>query len=190
MSATSPTSPVIQRPTASGFHAGNESAQILHASREISVPHANKRPPKLDQVGDQNWGSSAYSSPKKPKILSNATLAIRAPPPIHTITVLDLSYLGLTDVPGPTLEALECLEVLILGHNQLTDVSSVCDAALSPHLWTVDFSFNRLRSLKPFRRHNILGTVILSNNNLTWPGVAPFLENTCVSELYLEGYVC
>lgn len=30
---------------------------------------------------------------------------------------------------------------------------------------------------------------MLNSNRVTWLGVASFLENTCVSELYLDGYV-
>mmetsp|Transcript_27581 Transcript_27581/g.49707 ORF Transcript_27581/g.49707 Transcript_27581/m.49707 type:complete len:1496 (-) Transcript_27581:479-4966(-) len=122
---------------------------------------------------------------KPSRILTPEILSNRATTPFNRLTVVDLSYLNLDEICGTDLEPLTSLEILILGHNNLTDVSSLCDARLSTHLYTLDLSFNQLRSIKPLRRQPVLGSCLLNNNQLTWGGVAPFLQNTCVTELFL-----
>eukprot|EP00667_Euglena_gracilis_P002156 EG_transcript_2155 len=124
-------------------------------------------------------------SPKCP--LTADLLASRAAAPFLAVTVLDLSYLGLDDLPGTLLEPLQSLEILILGHNQLRDVGSLCQAKLSAHLWAVDLSHNRLRTIGPFHFGRVLGLLMLNANLLTWKGVTSLLESSCMSELYLEG---
>ncbi|CAF3898081.1 unnamed protein product, partial [Adineta steineri] len=59
----------------------------------------------------------------------------------------------------------EHLQILICNGNSLTTLAGIENIK---HLWKLDVGNNQIRSLQHLSRFIALGSLILSNNNLTW----------------------
>ncbi|XP_041357106.1 uncharacterized protein LOC121374191 [Gigantopelta aegis] len=83
--------------------------------------------------------------------------------PLECIEYLDLSGRGIASI-----ERLECcprLETLKLNNNNLQEVYHL---ECCPRLWHLDLSNNQVVCLDGLSRFLALGTLVLSNNNLSW----------------------
>ncbi|CAF3778294.1 unnamed protein product [Rotaria magnacalcarata] len=77
----------------------------------------------------------------------------------------------------------EYLQILICNGNSLTTLAG---AEHIKHLWKLDVGNNQIRSLQHLSRFIALGSLILSNNNLTWIQLQ-HIRHMCILDLRLDG---
>ncbi|KAL8622518.1 hypothetical protein ACOMHN_034181 [Nucella lapillus] len=113
--------------------------------------------------------------------LNNQILRSRSVGPLNTVEYLDLSELGLGLLGRFTC----CPKVasLILRGNKLQDASGL---EACRQLWYLDLSNNQVWCVEGLSRFLCLGTLILSNNQLTWASLT-HLRHLHINNLSLHG---
>eukprot|EP01012_Entosiphon_sulcatum_P000507 TRINITY_DN10084_c0_g1_i1.p1 TRINITY_DN10084_c0_g1~~TRINITY_DN10084_c0_g1_i1.p1 ORF type:complete len:1035 (+),score=106.54 TRINITY_DN10084_c0_g1_i1:82-3186(+) len=146
------------------------------ASEVGDVQSESEAASELSTIVPATWGPDVE--------LSHSVLASRATPPLSSLTVLNLSGLGLTRFDLARLVDCTLLHTLILRENHIEKLTS---SSVPRALWRLDLYGNRLTQIDALHEHAALGEVDLRHNMLTWKGVAPFLRATCLVSLGLSG---
>eukprot|EP00906_Rhabdomonas_costata_P020904 RCo030408 len=140
---------------------------------EELMEEADEEPETQAETEDDGQQQQKPPSSRKPQgvevVKGMSILAPRASVPLTTLTVLDLSGLGLESVAGVDWTLLPSLEVLSLAHNRLTSLEGLATTEwLPPSLWSLDLRDNRLASLAPLSGFSALGVLELGYNGLRW----------------------
>ncbi|XP_074640976.1 uncharacterized protein LOC141898782 [Tubulanus polymorphus] len=115
------------------------------------------------------------------RITSQLLRAKSGTAPLHSVSFVDLKNLSIAVIEK--LELCPKLESLILRGN---DIESVINLEQSHHLWTLDLTNNKVKSLDGLSRFVAFGTLVLSHNALDWPELAK-LRHMHILHLSLVG---